>query len=253
MYTILFNQKFFAGKTEELLEIIGNILQSSETKVLGAVNVFLITESYKDSALKSFYTDICDIVTVDGRPLVYLSRVKRLSSTPIYEMTGGPGLWTEILNFGSRKGYPFFFIGSNDEILENAKRRLILEFPELKIVGTQNGYFEIGPDEIESLIEQIRISAPKIIFLGMSSPKKEIIAKILKSRLEGAFIVLIGGAFDYFAGSKKLAPKIFSYLCLEWVYRLLQEPRRLFFRYVKSSISIVKIILKEFFFAKRRV
>jgi N-acetylglucosaminyldiphosphoundecaprenol N-acetyl-beta-D-mannosaminyltransferase len=245
MYIDIFNQRFFSGTTNEAIDVIHQFIQKRSLSIIGAINVYLLTECSKNKWLSDFYNDSCNMVTVDGRPLVYLSKI--LSKYPFPEMVGGPGLWLKILEYGSKQGLKFYFIGATDEILRKSKTNLEEQFNNISIVGYHNGYFSFDSLETEKIVSEIEKYQPDIIYLGMPSPKKEEFALILKKRLEYGLIVLIGGAFDYFAGEKKIGNNLISKLCLDWILRMMQEPKRLIPRYMKSNFDFFKLIIRHFF------
>jgi N-acetylglucosaminyldiphosphoundecaprenol N-acetyl-beta-D-mannosaminyltransferase len=237
----MFGQSFFAGRSSELLEIIQKYPADRESIVIGALNVFLITECNKNEYLSDFYNRTCDFVTVDGMPLFYLSRY--YADHPFPEMTGGPEMWKNIVKFGSHDGQSFYLWGATDALLKKAEERLALEFPGLKIAGRKNGYQEVKSQEFDETIECIQTLSPRFIFLGMPSPKKELVADILKTKNRNAVIVLIGGAFDYFAGNKNRPPRIVRKMCLEWFFRMIQEPKRLGPRYLRSNLAFARLLI----------
>jgi N-acetylglucosaminyldiphosphoundecaprenol N-acetyl-beta-D-mannosaminyltransferase len=243
MNTILFKQKFFFGNTQEALNIIGEYSTSDKVQIIGAINVYLITECHPRGIISDFYNKACDLVTVDGRVLVYLSKIFSTNAFP--EMIGGPNLWEKILEFGANNNKSFFFWGATDTILEKAKKRITNNYSGILISGMCNGYFENDGERINNTIKEINRLKPDFIYLGMPSPKKEELALRIKSQITRGNIVLIGGAFDYFAGEKKIGNEILSKLCLDWIYRMIQEPIRLGPRYIKSNTKILFIILKS--------
>lgn len=251
MNILLFNQLFFSGTMQEAMEIFKEFLLSDQAHIVGAINAYLITECRKSILLSDFYKHRCDLVTVDGRALVYLSII--FSSKAFPEMIGGPHFWEKILEFGAKNKKSFFFWGSTDHILEKARKRLTNKYPELIVSGMHNGYCDITTAEFDTVLKEIRKKRPDIIFIGMPSPKKEEVALRIKRQVGQSNIVLIGGAFDYFAGKKKICNDIISKLCLEWVFRMIQEPFRLGPRYLKSNIELVLIVIKSLIGRKRSI
>lgn len=241
---VLFNQRFESGTAGEIACAIDALSHDgSKTYVVAAINVYLVTLCNRSEELSQFYNEDCDIVTVDGRPLVYSSHL--LSKYPFPEMVGGPNLWNILLAQGASKNQSFFFLGSTDEILQKASNALRDAYPGINIVGTHNGFFDPDGPEFEIIASQIAALSPSYILIGISSPKKEYIAKKLRNRLRGGVIVLIGGAFDYLAGEKKIGSAWVSLLCLDWFFRMMQEPKRLFPRYLKSNLEFLFLLSKS--------
>lgn len=243
--TILFNQKFISATTTEILEFVENeLIDSNKAKIISAINVYLITLCYQKKEISDFYNH-CDIVTVDGRPLVYISKLFSKYSFP--EMVGGPNLWTNLLDSGSKKNRTFYFIGSTEETLIRAILNIKKLFDNINIVGSHHGYFEINGIICSEVVDEIKRLKPDFIFIGTSSPKKEYFAEILKTNIDSGIIVLIGGAFDLFAGEKKIGNELTSKLCLDWLLRLLQEPQRLGWRYLRSNTIFILMLINELF------
>lgn len=238
----LFGQKFFSGTTKDALLFIETIINKKRTNVIAAINIYLITECHKNKELADFYNG-CDLVTVDGRPLVYASHL--LSNNPFPELVGGPNLWLKLLVFASENNYSLYFIGSTNKILNKAKNNLRDLIPNLNVIGMHNGYFSFNSSEYKKIVSEIKIKNPGLIYIGMPTPKKEVLAKKLRNELNNGVLVLIGGAFDVFAEEKKIASELISKLCLEWFYRMMLEPNRLFMRYFKSNIKFLLLLLKE--------
>jgi len=229
-----------SGYTKELLR--QTFSKYNNNLLVGALNIHLITFCNYNSTISDFYNK-CDVVSVDGSPLVYLS--KFFSDDPFPEMVGGPNFWIQILKYGADKNYNFYFLGSKYDVLLKAKANLEVKFSNLKIVGMHHGYFDLSSKAFDNVVSDINNNSSDIIFIGMPSPKKELVADKLNQVLNGKKIVIIGGAFDYFAGEKKIGNEIISKLCLDWVLRIAQEPRRLMGRYIRTACSFVPILLKE--------
>ena len=240
--TRIFGQKIFSCVASEALVKIEELISTKDISLITGLNVLYVTECDKDKDLSDFYNN-CELVTVDGRPLVYLSRF--FASYRFPEMVGGPNLWGKLLHYGAEKNLTFYFLGATDEILEKAEETLTRDVKELKIIGKHNGFFDIKGKEMDVIVEELRVLKPDIIYLGLPTPYKEEIAIILKERLDKACIVLIGGMFDVFAGEKKVGNKVVSYLMLDWILRIAQEPRRLFWRYMKSNAYFAYMIMRE--------
>jgi len=204
-----------------------------------------LTECYKTPKLKTFYENTCDLVTVDGRPLVYLSNI--LFRSPLPEMVGGPNLWNQILiKFNTHR---FYFLGSKETTLVKAINNIQTNNKHIKIVGHHHGFFDINGNEFMKILNEIDDLLPDFIYIGMPSPQKELVAERIKTqfRKRPVVIVIIGGAFDYLSGEKKIGNSIISRLCLDWLLRLVQEPKRLFFRYLKSNSFFLFLIIKKVF------
>ncbi len=208
------------------------------SKVLSRNATIRVLED-QNPALHQFYATT-DLVTVDGMAFVYLGR---LLGRPFKEMTGGPFLWYEVLRRAATKGYGVFLLGARQVTLENAVERLNRQYPGLRIVGFQHGYFTA--QEETQVVETIRSSHPDILMVGMSSPLKEEFLERNLDRLDVPACIGVGGAIDVFAGVSRLAPVWMRKACLEWLYRVWQEPRRLWKRYLFSHARFLLLVGRE--------
>jgi N-acetylglucosaminyldiphosphoundecaprenol N-acetyl-beta-D-mannosaminyltransferase len=191
------------------------------------------------AALRRIY-ETSDLVTVDGMAFV---RLGRFLGCPFKEMTGGPFLWYEVLQRAARNGYGVFLLGARAEVLQRAVQRLPLRFPGLNIVGYHNGYFTTAQDM--QVVEEIRRSHPDILMVGMSSPLQEEFIERNLHQLGVPACIGVGGAIDLFAGFVRLAPVWMRRACLEWLYRVWQEPQRLGKRYLVSNARFLIMVARE--------
>ena len=149
---ILFGQHFESDLTSQILCKIAEFIKSGEVRTLGTINVFLITECSNNPWLSDFYNQ-CDLVTVDGQPLVYASRF--FSSCPFPEMVGGPNLFSQLYQAGASNGWSFYFLGSTNQILEKAELNLRAMYPSFDIVGKHHGYFDPESKTMDDIIQEI--------------------------------------------------------------------------------------------------
>ena len=234
----LFNQTIDNVDTQTALAFVEEYLHQHNGKIICAKNVALVVECNRDAFLREFYENT-DLVTVDGRPLVYLSR---LFGDRLPEMVGAY-LWCKIIELAERKNYSLYFLGSTQSVVEKAVRNLMNLHPALRIVGFRNGYFQ--ESEIASVIREIRHAQPDILYLGLPTPIKERLALSISKEIPSVLNVLVGGIFDVFAGEKRLAPAFISKICMEWFYRMLQEPKRLFVRYLRTNSLFLLMLVRE--------
>jgi len=207
-------------------------------KILARNAGIRVMEEHHPSLRRIYETS--DLVTVDGMAFLRLGRLLR---RPFREMTGGPFLWYEVLLRAARKGYSVFLLGARTEVLQRAVQRLPLLFPGLKIVGYHNGYFTIEQDM--QVVEDIRRSHSDILMVGMSSPLQEEFIERNLYQLGVPACIGVGGAIDLFAGFVRLAPVWMRRACLEWLYRVWQEPQRLWKRYLVSNARFLLLVARE--------
>jgi len=225
----LFDQAFDCVTTAQALGLVDELSRRRDGRIIGAKNVALTVACSRNAFLRSFY-EMADLVTVDGRPLVYVSA---LFGTPLPEMVGGAHLWFEIPREAARIGRSMYLLGGTPQTVEAARRNLQRTHPALRIVGYRNGFFR--PDDLDEMIAQVRDTSPDIVYVGLPSPLKEQVCLRLSAAVPTALAVAVGGILEVMAGEKHRAPNVMSTLCLEWVYRLIQDPRRLWKRYLTTN------------------
>jgi N-acetylglucosaminyldiphosphoundecaprenol N-acetyl-beta-D-mannosaminyltransferase len=165
--------------------------------------------------------DACELVSADGQSVVWASR---LLGDPLPERVAGIDLMQELLALAERRGFRVFILGAKPEVLEMARRRILAQHPRLQLVGTRDGYFSEAEAEEAKVAEEIRDARPDILFVAMSSPRKEYWLARYGRTIDVPFVMGVGGAIDVVAGITQRAPGPFQRLGLEWAYRLAQEP-----------------------------
>ncbi len=235
----LLGVRFHNLTTVEAANQIEYFIREGRPRVILARNAAIRVMEDQDPWLHHIY-ETGDLVTVDGMAFVYLGR---LFGCPFKEMTGGPAVWYELLRRAALNGYGVFFLGAREDILRKAVTRLQQQYPGLHVVGCHNGYFEA--EEEDEIVETIRQSRAQILMVGMSPPMKEKFIEKNLHRMNVPACIGIGGAIDLFAGVCTLAPTWMRILCLEWLYRVWQEPRRLLGRYVVSNTRFILLVIKQ--------
>lgn len=197
-----------------------------------------------DETLRRIYQDAF-LVVADGMPLVWASR---LLGQSLPERVTGSELMPELCALAASQGFKIFLLGAGPGVAEEAKRRLEIQYPGLRIVGVYCPPmgFEKNPEVGEEIERLLTTSAPDIIFVGLGAPKQEKwIHQNYKRFAKGVFLG-IGASIDFAAGNVKRAPVWMQKSGTEWVYRLLQEPKRLAKRYAKDTY-VLWIIARQFF------
>lgn len=172
----------------------------------------------------------------DGGPL---SSVGRRRGHFHMERVTGPDYMGEIMKISAEKGYRHFFYGSTEETLEKLRQRFMKVYPGLKIAGMYSPPFRpMTREEDEALVSDINDTKPDFVWVALGAPKQEQWMAAHQGRVEGLMIG-VGAGFDYFAGNIKRAPGWMQKLNLEWLYRLIQEPGRLFKRYWHTNVKFI--------------
>jgi len=191
-----------------------------------------IMESQRQPDLKAVH-NAAGMVTPDGMPLVYIGRA---AGHPSCGRVYGPDLMLEVCRESLVQGYRHFFYGTTPETLRLLTSRLADRFPGLQIAGTYSPPFRAltEPERID-VIGQINRASADIVWVGLSTPKQERWMAQNRSDLTAPVLIGVGAAFDFHAGTVRQAPRWMQPLCLEWLFRLVVEPRRLWKRYLVNN------------------
>jgi N-acetylglucosaminyldiphosphoundecaprenol N-acetyl-beta-D-mannosaminyltransferase len=199
-----------------------------------------VMESQRDAALRRIH-NAAGLVTPDGMPLVWLSWVLGFRQV---RRVYGPDLLLAMCERSALRGYRHFFYGGAPGVADALVRRLQGRFPTLQVVGTACPPFRpLTPEEDLAIVEQINAAQPDIIWVGLSTPKQERWMATHVQRVSAPVLIGVGAAFDFVAGVKRQAPRWLQHSGLEWLFRLLLEPRRLWRRYLSNNPRFLWLIL----------
>jgi N-acetylglucosaminyldiphosphoundecaprenol N-acetyl-beta-D-mannosaminyltransferase len=224
---------------EQVLAFIEEIVSKNQKAVALNLNVFCVNLAMDNPWLYEFIQN-ANLVFCDGDG-VRLG-LKLSGYSPGAKITYNEWLW-QLSEFCEKKGYRIYFLGGKPGVPDEAAKNLKARHPALKIVGIQHGFFNKQGADNQKVVNDINSAAPDILLVCFGMPAQEAwISENWKS--VHAHIFLKGGAaFDYAAGRLKKAPALFIRLHLEWFYRLMQEPRRLFSRYVIGNPQFIMRVL----------
>jgi N-acetylglucosaminyldiphosphoundecaprenol N-acetyl-beta-D-mannosaminyltransferase len=205
-------------------------------------NAHIISERMKDPSLRKVLEN-ASLTVPDGMPLIWLARRRGF---PLQRRVYGPDLMWTFLQETSKKGYRHYFYGSTDEVLQHLKARLLSRFPSLSICGMYAPPFRpLTEEEDRQVVQMINEAKPDVLWIGLGCPKQERWMDEHRDRLQVPVMVGVGQAFDIFAGVKRRAPAWMQDHGLEWLFRLRQEPRRLWRRYLIQGARFVYNVLCE--------
>ncbi|MFF0091996.1 WecB/TagA/CpsF family glycosyltransferase [Streptomyces canus] len=207
---------------------------------IGVVNAAKLVNMRRDPRLADAVSG-CDLVLADGQAVVWAGKVLR---APLPERVAGIDLFLRLLAEAESAGISVYFLGAKEEVLEEMLRRVADRFPGLKVAGSRNGYFD--DSQQEAIAGDIARSGAQMLFLGMTSPKKEIFTAAHGAQTGARVVHGVGGSFDILAGVTKRAPASWQRFGVEWLYRALQEPRRLGRRYVTTNTAFLLMTAREF-------
>lgn len=203
------------------------------------VNVAKLVAMQKDPALKQIISQ-CSIINADGMPLVWASR---LLGTPLPCRVAGVDLFQELVAVCSHKGYRPYFFGARQWVVEKMVETFTDRYPKLDIAGFRNGYFDVS--EAQQIAGDIRKSRADMLFVGFSSPMKEQFLSRWMTHMQVPFCMGVGGSFDIIAGKTLRAPSWMQDAGLEWLYRVIQEPGRMWKRYAKTNPVFIWMVFRE--------
>jgi N-acetylglucosaminyldiphosphoundecaprenol N-acetyl-beta-D-mannosaminyltransferase len=199
-------------------------------------------ESQRDDALRHIH-NAAGLVTPDGMPLVWLSRLHGWRAT---RRVYGPALMLEVCDRSLATGYRHFFYGGQDGVPERLAARLQKRFPGLVVAGTYAPPFRpLTAKEDDDVVRHINDAKPDIVWVGLSTPKQERWMAQHVGRLSAPVLIGVGAAFDFHAGLKRQAPRWMQHSGLEWLFRLVNEPRRLWRRYLVNNPLFVWLTLLQ--------
>lgn len=198
-------------------------------------NVHTTVMSYEDEAYCAVQNG--GIMAIpDGGPLSSVGRKRGFSKM---ERTTGPDYLKEVLKISAEEGYRHFFYGSTEETLEKLRKKLEEAYPGVQIAGMYSPPFRpLSEEEDHEIIEMINKSNADFVWVGLGAPKQELWMAEHQGKMKG-FMVGVGAAFDYEAGNIERAPMWMQKTNLEWLYRLMQEPGRLFKRYFYTNTKFI--------------
>jgi N-acetylglucosaminyldiphosphoundecaprenol N-acetyl-beta-D-mannosaminyltransferase len=227
-----------ALRMDELLGVCEEHIGKRSSLLLGIVNVAKLVNCCKNAELHKSLTE-ADIVLADGLPIVWLSK---LIGDPLPERVTGIDIMHRLLESSSKKHYRVFFLGAEKAIVQNVVQIVEKEYPGLIIAGYRDGYFK--ESESENVAEEIRKSSADIIFVAMSSPKKENFLRKWRNFINVPICHGVGGSFDVLAGVTRRAPLWMQKCGMEWFYRLVQEPKRMWRRYLVTNMVFIKLSIE---------
>ncbi|MDZ7724650.1 MAG: WecB/TagA/CpsF family glycosyltransferase [candidate division KSB1 bacterium] len=214
------------------------------------INAAKLVKAQSDPDLRDVLWN-ADLVGADGVPIVWASR---LMGDPLPGRVNGTDLMEKLIRLAAQKGYTIYFLGARQAVLKSAIDYVQTVFPNLNIAGYRHGYFETMNDEEETVLS-INKADPDILLLGMGTPMKENWVKRHKNDLNVRVIHGVGGSFDILGGATRRAPRWMQETGLEWLFRLILEPRRMWKRYCITNTVFIFLMGKlawNRLFRKRR-
>lgn len=236
---LLFGIQIHACTMANAINHVNSAVIQKHSIDIGMLNAAKIVNMNKNRELKESVLS-SNFIMADGASVVMASR---LLSKPLPERVAGIDLMFELLKLANEHRYRVFLLGATEDILQAVVGKISDDYPYLTLAGVQHGYFS-EPDE-QPLVEQIAESKPDILLVAMTSPKKEKFIAKYSAKMRVPVVHGVGGSFDVYADKVKRAPIRWQKYGFEWLYRLLQEPRRLFYRYLITNTTFIFYVIKE--------
>lgn len=226
---------------EDTIAYITENLEALKGDYICVSNVHTTVMSYRDKAYRKVQNSGA-MALPDGQPLSIVSRKRGFSEA---RRVPGPDLMPAILDLSQKTGYRHYFYGSTEATLEALRAALLRRYPKLQIAGMYSPPFrELTKDEDEEIVRKINESGADFVWVALGAPKQEWWMYEHRSRI-GALMLGVGAAFDFTAGTTKRAPMWMQKLCLEWVFRILRDPKRMLPRYLNTNFAFVYYVYKE--------
>jgi N-acetylglucosaminyldiphosphoundecaprenol N-acetyl-beta-D-mannosaminyltransferase len=236
----ILNGRFDPYSTDETIEAVTQTIRAGDRGVLCTVNVAILMMMRSDPRLQRF-VDAAQWAVADGQPLVWASR---LGPKPLPERVTGVDLIDRLCARAARDGLGVYLLGANIGTVRKAADVLRARHRGLDIRGIADGYF--SPEQAADRARAVAESGADLLFVAMGAPRQEYFIEDQWERLGARVVIGVGGSFEVIAGHRKRAPAILQYAGLEWAFRLAQEPRRLFRRYLVTNSQFLGLMFREF-------
>ena len=227
---------------QETLDIIDLAIKSDEHIHHTVVNAGKIVSMHENDELRESVIE-ADLINADGQAVVWASR---LFKQPLKERVAGIDLMERLVESAHKKNYRLFFFGAKEEVVNKLITKYTEQYSASIIAGYRNGYFK--KEDERKIAEQIAQSRSNILFVAITSPVKENFLYQNRELLKNVNLIMgVGGSFDVIAGYVKRAPVWMQKTGLEWLYRIYQEPRRMFKRYLIGNLKFIRLVVKYYF------
>jgi len=234
------NTRIHNLSVKETLSLVSDAILEKQHLHHVVVNAGKVVQMQDDLALRESVND-CDIVNADGQAVVWASQ---FLGKPLKERVTGIDLMLQLVSLAAQKQYKIYFLGAKEHVVQKTVQIFTDRYSEEIIAGYRNGYFD--ENEEEAIAQDIVNSGAHILFVAISSPTKEKFLHKYNDILRPVnFIMGVGGSFDVVAGKTKRAPVWMQKSGLEWFYRFIQEPKRMWKRYLIGNTKFIFLVLKE--------
>jgi N-acetylglucosaminyldiphosphoundecaprenol N-acetyl-beta-D-mannosaminyltransferase len=242
----ILNCEFAAVTLAETADWARDWIRSGRRGYICTVNVAILMMMRSDPKLQGF-VNRASLVVVDGQPLVWASH---LQPDHLPERVTGVDLVDELCALAAKEGFGVYFLGARRAVIETATERLVDRFPELEVCGIADGYFDAI--EAPQRARAVRESGARILIVGMGVPRQEQFIESQWEELGVQLTIPVGGSFEVIAGTAHRAPLFLQRIGMEWSFRLAQEPRRLWKRYLFTNTQFIFHLVRNAVSSARR-
>lgn len=229
-----------ADATRDMVDYCGSPQRQTRPILITSVNGQVLSLCARDDKVRDLFAQ-SDIVHCDGQPLVILSKLTGSGGFP--ERVATTDLYPSVAALAAERGVTFYLLGGSDMANRRAAENSIASHPGLAIVGRSHGY--LSPDDEARVVAEIVALKPDILWVGLGAPREQAFCLRHRDALSGVGIIKTsGGLFDFLSGEKKRAPVALQKAGLEWLFRMLLEPRRLAWRYLVTNPHAMLIMLR---------
>lgn len=229
----------------EAVDRISEMISRGGQHYAVVVNAAKAVVADRDDALRQVLLG-ADLITADGMSVVWASR---MLGTPLKERVAGIDLCERLVERAASRNLSAFFLGASDQSVRGTVEHFLSRHPALRVAGFRDGYFP--PAEAGEVADTIKRSGADLLFVALGSPAQERWIATWLGRTGARFALGVGGSFDHFSGRARRAPLWMRGAGLEWLYRLLSEPRRLWKRYLIGNIAFAWLVFRQKLFTRR--
>ena len=224
---------------KQTIELVEKYVETKTPLHLMGVNADKINEVNENELMKRIVNS-CGIINADGASVVLASKYL---NKPLPERVAGIDLMQDLVSVSEKKGYSIYLLGAKQEVVEKTRDVLLERYPKINIKGIHNGYFK--EEEWPNISKILKKEKPDFVFVGITSPTKEYLIEFLQNDGNDCVFMGVGGSFDVISGNIPRAPKWMQKMNLEWLFRVIQEPKRLFKRYFVGNRKFIKAVKRE--------
>lgn len=223
---------------DETLDVIDGFILEGSVHQHVVVNVSKVVQANRDPSLRQLIA-ACDLINADGQPIVWAAR---LLGAPLRERVTGVDLMQRLIERSVTRGYRLYLLGARPEVVAAVAARIAREHPGATVAGWRDGYW--SPDEEPAVVSAIAAARPDVLFVAFGSPAKERFLARWKGTIAAPFVMGVGGSFDVYAGRVRRAPTWMRRVGLEWLFRVIQEPQRMWRRYAGDAPRFAWLVLR---------